>query len=43
MNIVMKLTKEEALKIIEKRYFYQTILWEDYLKPRKLMVVPNRG
>jgi hypothetical protein len=39
----MKLTKKEALEYIKKRYFKQTILWEDYLIPRKLMVVPNHG
>jgi hypothetical protein len=39
----MKLNKEEAIKIIEKRYFKQTKIWDFYLVPRKLMVVPNHG
>jgi hypothetical protein len=39
----MKIIKEEALEYIKKRYPEQSILWEDYLVPRKLVAVPNRG
>lgn len=35
----MKLTKEQALEYIKKRYQEQKLIHEDYLKPPVVMVI----
>jgi hypothetical protein len=37
----MKPTKEQALEYIKERYPEQTLIHEDYLKPREPMVIPH--
>ena len=39
----MKLNKEQSIKYIKNRYPEQSKIHADYLKPREVMVVPNRG
>ena len=37
----MKLTKEQALEYIKKRYPKQKEMWNEYLKPRRILVIHN--